>query len=283
MYQETITCSSPLNLVCKSPNKHNSIFVSVEPLPLPFQNLLSNSDISWNQFNVDEKMTFMAEYKSYWNEPIVPQQIWCFGGNVGRNALCDRVLGVAYMSEIKDYVTNGFQWVSGQGPLCEEPLTGVQFWINDVILHADAIHRGAGQLISTARRVANSAILNARPTINEPMYEWSIVCTTNSVAKLLEAIETHHGRVIDNGLSVGSMITIKAIISVSHSIGFDLLISTMTKNGLIDVFATPKLSHWESMNGENMYLEHDSVGDIIRELRIQKGLSEWIPSRDAFK
>jgi translation elongation factor EF-G len=56
------------------------------------------------------------------------------------------------LNEIKDSVTAAFAWVSKEGVLCEEPLQGVRINLHAASLHADAIHRGGGQIIPTARR-----------------------------------------------------------------------------------------------------------------------------------
>lgn len=49
-------------------------------------------------------------------------------------------------------------------------MRGVRFNIHDVTLHADAIHRGGGQIIPTARRVLYASVLTAEPCILEPVY-----------------------------------------------------------------------------------------------------------------
>ena len=64
-----------------------------------------------------------------------------------------------------------------QGVLCEENMRGIRFNIHDVTLHADAIHRGGGQIIPTARRVFYACQLTAKPTLMEPVYQVEIqVC-----------------------------------------------------------------------------------------------------------
>jgi len=45
--------------------------------------------------------------------------------------------------------------------MTEENMRGVRFNVMDVALHADAIHRGGGQIIPTARRVYYAAMLTA--------------------------------------------------------------------------------------------------------------------------
>ena len=57
-----------------------------------------------------------------------------------------------------------------QGVLCEENCRGMRFNILDVTLHADAIHRGGGQIIPTTRRVLYACMLTAEPRILEPVY-----------------------------------------------------------------------------------------------------------------
>ena len=40
----------------------------------------------------------------------------------------------------------------------------------DVVMHADAIHRGGGQIIPTCRRVLYACQLTAQPRLCEPVY-----------------------------------------------------------------------------------------------------------------
>ena len=49
-------------------------------------------------------------------------------------------------------------------------MRNIRFNIYDVTLHADAIHRGGGQIIPTARRVLYACMLTADPRIMEPVY-----------------------------------------------------------------------------------------------------------------
>jgi elongation factor 2 len=49
-------------------------------------------------------------------------------------------------------------------------MRGCVFEIHDVVMHADAIHRGGGQIIPTARRAIYAAQLTATPRLCEPVY-----------------------------------------------------------------------------------------------------------------
>ncbi len=57
-----------------------------------------------------------------------------------------------------------------QGVLCDENMRAVRFNVHDVTLHADAIHRGGGQIIPTTRRVLYACVLTASPRLMEPVY-----------------------------------------------------------------------------------------------------------------
>ena len=53
-------------------------------------------------------------------------------------------------------------------------MRGIRFNLYDVALHADAIHRGGGQIIPTARRVLYACALTAQPRLMEPVYQVEI-------------------------------------------------------------------------------------------------------------
>ena len=49
-------------------------------------------------------------------------------------------------------------------------MRAIRFDVHDVTLHTDAIHRGGGQIIPTARRVLYACELTAEPRMMEPVY-----------------------------------------------------------------------------------------------------------------
>ena len=54
--------------------------------------------------------------------------------------------------------------------MSEENMRGVVFEVCDVVMHADAIHRGGGQIIPTCRRALYASVLCAAPRLCEPVY-----------------------------------------------------------------------------------------------------------------
>ena len=53
-------------------------------------------------------------------------------------------------------------------------MRGCRFNLYDVALHADAIHRGGGQIIPTTRRVLYAAAITAGARLMEPVYQVEI-------------------------------------------------------------------------------------------------------------
>ena len=73
--------------------------------------------------------------------------------------------GVQNINEVKDSMSSAFQWSSKQGVLCEESMRGIRFNIVDCEVHADAIRRGAGQIMPTSRRLFYALELLSQPTL----------------------------------------------------------------------------------------------------------------------
>ena len=78
------------------------------------------------------------------------------------------------MNEMKDSFVAAWQWATKEGIMCDENLRGVRINIEDVTMHADAIHRGGGQIIPTARRVVYACCMTAQPRLMEPVFSVDI-------------------------------------------------------------------------------------------------------------
>jgi elongation factor 2 len=154
-YRETVTAKSSQICLSKSPNKHNRLWVTAEP----FQDGLSEAIEEGEVGPRDEpkKRARILSEKYGW-DLTEARKIWAFGPETtGPNVILDVSKGVQYLNEIKDSVVAAFQWATKEGVLCEENMRGIRFNLVDVQLHADAVHRGGGQVIPTARRVLYAA------------------------------------------------------------------------------------------------------------------------------
>ncbi len=168
LYRETITAGSSKTALSKSPNKFNRFYASAAPLDEDFTSAIEAGVISPLQEAKLRAATLREEFS--WEEKAA-QKIWAFGpGSTGPNVVVDVTRAVQFLHEIRDSFVSGFQWASAEGPLAGERLRGLRLNIEDVTLFSDAIHRGGGQIIPTARRVTFASMLLAKPILVEPKY-----------------------------------------------------------------------------------------------------------------
>merc|ERR1711990_184929 len=160
-FRETVTAESDRMCLSKSPNKHNRLYMKAKPLG---EELCGDIDDGKVSAKDDPKIRgrYLADNHDW--DIGEARKIWGFGPEgTGPNLVCDGSKGVQYLNEIKDSVVGGFQWATKEGPFAEENCRGVHWSIYDVTLHADAIHRGGGQIIPTARRVMYACMMTANP------------------------------------------------------------------------------------------------------------------------
>jgi elongation factor 2 len=74
--------------------------------------------------------------------------------DTGPNLLVNKTIGIEknYLNEVKEKFEASFNWGTKEGVMSEEAVRGMRINILDLTLHADTIHRGAGQLMPTVRR-----------------------------------------------------------------------------------------------------------------------------------
>merc|ERR1719462_506496 len=192
-YRETVSEESSMMCLSKSPNKHNRLFMKAAPLPDGLPEAIDDGEINPRD---DAKIRGRVLADKYEFDVGEARKIWCFGPDTnGPNLMIDCTKGVQYLAEIKDSVVAGFQWASKEGVLCDENMRGTRFNLYDVALHADAIHRGGGQIIPTARRVLYASMLTAEPRLMEPVYQVEIQCPESAVGGIYGVLNRRRGHV----------------------------------------------------------------------------------------
>jgi elongation factor 2 len=152
-----------------------------------------------------------------------------------------------------------------------ENMRGVRFDIHDVTLHADAIHRGGGQLIPTARRVLYAAQLTADPRLCEPVYLCEIQCPEHAMGGIYGVLTRRRGHVFEEVQRPGTpLYNIKAYLPVMESFGFTADLRSHTGG---QAFPQCVFDHWQEMNGDP-FEPTSKVGEIVAFARKRKGLSE---------
>jgi len=245
-YRETVTEESSIMCLSKSPNKHNRLFMKAVPMPDGLAEDIDDGEVSDKQ---DFKLRGRYLCDKYEYDITEARKIWCFGPDtMGPNIVIDATKGVQYLNEIKDSVIAGFQWASKEGVLCDENMRGVRFNIYDVTLHTDAIHRGGGQIIPTARRVMYASALTAEPRLMEPIYLVEIQCPENAVGGIYGVLNRRRGHVFEESQVVGTpMFHVKAYLPVNESFGFTADLRSNTGG---QAFPQCVFDHWQVMQGD---------------------------------
>jgi elongation factor 2 len=275
-FRETVTTESDIMCLSKSPNKHNRLYCKAVPLADGLADIIDNGDLGPRD---DPKVRGKRLAEEFGWDPTEARKIWAFGPNTnGPNVLVDVTKGVQYLNEIKDSCVAGLQWVSKEGVLTGENMRGIRFNIYDVVLHADAIHRGGGQVIPTARRVFYAAQLTAEPRIMEPIFLVEIQCPQTVVGGIYAVMNKRRGQIIEETQRPGTpLCTVKAYLPVAESFGFTADLRSNTGG---QAFPQCVFDHWKVLQ-ENPF-EKTKANELVLATRKRKGLAEEIPPLDRF-
>jgi elongation factor 2 len=217
-YKETVMEKSSMVCLAKSPNKHNRVYATAEPM----SDDLTKEIEAGNLGPRDEAKARVRKLvdKFGW-DAVEAKKMWVFGpDNAGPNILVDTTKAAQYLNEVRDSLESAFQWVTKEAVLTEEAMRGIRYNILDVTLHSDAIHRGGGQVIPTARRVYYAAELTASPRLQEPVYIVDITCPSDAVGGVYSCLAQRRGIVINEEPMSGTPLSIvKCYLPVAESFG----------------------------------------------------------------
>jgi elongation factor 2 len=270
-YRETVGGNSSQTCLAKSPNKHNRIYMVAEPLDEDLSKAIEDGPAG-PKADAKERAKLFRE-KFDWDENAA-RKIWAWGPETeGANVVVDQTQAVQYMNEIKEHVNSAFQWTTKEGPLCEENMRGIRFNIMDVTLHADSIHRGAGQIMPPTRRVCFAAEMVSQPTLQEPMFLVEITCPQDAMSGVYNCMQPRRGQVFEENPREGTpLLQVKAYLPVSESFGFVAALRQQTSG---QAFPQCVFDHWENLPGNAM--EAGKIQDLILACRKRKNLKVEMP------
>jgi len=207
------------------------------------------------------------------------KKIWCFGPEtVGPNLVVDQTKGIQYLNEIKDSVVSAFQVATKEGVLCDENMRGIRFNILDVTLHTDAIHRGGGQIIPTARRCFLGSEYTAEPRLLEPVFLVDILCPDEVMGNIHGVMSRRRGHVFNADQRIGTpMYNVKCFLPVLESFGF---VADLRQHTGGKAFAQCVFDHWQVLG--NSPFKDGIARTAALKTRKRKGLQEDFPPLDRF-
>jgi elongation factor 2 len=276
-YRETVLEESKISCLAKSPNKHNRLLMKACPLTEEVADEIDSGKISAKQ-DATERGRYLVKEHGW--DITEAKSIWCFGPeSTGPNMVVDVTKGVQYLNEIKDSVVTAFQWATNEGVLCSENMRGVRINLEDVSLHADAIHRGSGQIMGTARRCFYACCLTASPAILEPVYLVEIQGPDCALGGIYSTLNRKRGVVKSEERMGGTPIcVVKAYLPVNESFGFTTDLRAKTGG---QAFPQCVFDHWQQYPG-NPLDPSSKPGQVVLEIRKRKGLSPEVPPLDKY-
>ena len=266
-FRETVTATSNHVVMSKSPNKHNRLYLQARPLEEGLAEAIDDGKVGPRD---DPKIRSKILSEEFGWDKEMAKKIWAFGPDTtGPNMLTDITKGVQYLNEIKDSSVAAFQWATKEGVLAEENMRGVAFEVCDVVLHADAIHRGGGQIIPTARRAMYAAELTAEPRLCEPVYLVEIQCPETAIGGVYNVLNQKRGEVFESIQRPGTPIfNMKAYLPVIESFGFDSTLRAATAG---QAFPQCVFDHWEVMQADPLTVG-SQAHTLVLDIRKRKGL-----------
>ncbi|QQP39437.1 Uncharacterized protein FKW44_020322 [Caligus rogercresseyi] len=252
----------------ETPDKQSTIRMRSVPLPIDVIKLLENvvnpsyinSSTTIAEFCKEIDALFEADTLSK-EFGLSSNKIWSIGPKKSpTNLLFVAQDGVSFMEGLsggsalhKSYSSsflNGFQMASGAGPLCDEPMRGVGFIVEEWRFapeedspHSLSYGPLSGQIISTTKEACRSAFQAQPMRLMAGMYTCDIHVKAEVLGKMYAVLGKRHGKVVKESMIEGSStFVVTANLPVVESMDFCNVIRKQT-SGL----AMPQLvfSHWE--------------------------------------
>lgn len=189
-YRETIKGSCE-PIMSKSPNRHNKIFMKVEPLEPKIGELIRSGEISDMK---DKKVVAELLKAEGWTTDDT-KRVMAFDsrGNVMLNA----TKGVQFIGESTDSIVSGFTEVMKEGPIAKEQMRDLKFSFTHFVPHEDTAHRGLSQLGPASRRACMGAVLMAQPILLEPILAIEVRVPQELVGNVAQVLSGKRGKVLD--------------------------------------------------------------------------------------
>ncbi|MCC6061347.1 MAG: elongation factor EF-2 [Desulfurococcales archaeon] len=266
IYRETIRGSSPV-LEGKSPNKHNRLYISVEPLNEETIRLIATGEVSEDQ-DPRERAKILRD-KAGWDYDEA-RRIWAIDENI--NVFIDRTSGIQYLREVRDTIIQGFRLAMREGPLAMEPVRGVKVILHDAVIHEDPAHRGPAQLYPATRNPIYAGMLMSKPTLLEPIQKVDIKIPIDYMGEVTAILTRKRGRILEVHELYGNWIRIISEIPIAESMDLAQQLRGATSGRAL----------WGTEFSRWMPVPENMLPELIATIRTRKGLKPEPPKPDDF-
>jgi elongation factor 2 len=228
-----------------SPNQQNKFTLQVEPLTKKTANLLKESTIQ----SVEGVLAVDAHENVLVN---------CTGKN-------------EQLREVFDFVISGFTFACNAGPLCGEPMRGVQVNLLGIQLSENAEQCNPVELMRGMGKAVFGSFLTAEPVLVEPVYKTVISAPTELAGACSRIISSRRGK-ISAFEQKGAFTILTSHIPVAGTFGLSAELRS----------ATSGRAFWQSLFDRWEKMPEKLEAKTIKELRKRKGLPAAVPRAERF-
>jgi len=263
-YRETVrTPAGPV--MSRSPNRHNKIFIKVEPLAPDVVELIRNGTLNEN---VDKKGIQKILRDRGWDSDEARSVVAIDDRG---NMMTETTKGVQFLQESMASIRSGFEDIMKNGPLAYEFCRGVKVTLTNYVPHEDPAHRTYAQLMPASRRAILGSMLNANPTLLEPVLGIEVKGPTELIGAVTGVISGKRGKLV-NIDQREVMTVIEGEIPAAET--FDL--SEVMRG------ATAGKAVWNTHFKLWQAVPTNMLGPLVTEIRKRKGLSPEPPNPSEF-
>lgn len=261
VYRETVLKKSP-EQHGRSPNKHNDIFLTVEPLEdAIFQAIVEGK---FSEGRKKDSKDIWQELAELGMEKEAAKKVRDIHHG---NMFVDGTKGIQHLDEVIELILDGFEQVMKNGPLCKEPCTKVKVTLTDLKLHEDAVHRGPAQMYPAVRNPIYRGILEGGAGLLEPKQNLYIQTPSTFMGGAMRDIQSKRGIILDMRQE-GEQSFIDAKVPVAEMFGFSGTIRSATEGNVI----------WSTENAGFEPVPREMQNDQVNSIRKRKGLDPRAPT-----
>ena len=258
VYRETVSKASPES-EGRSPNKHNSFFMKVEPLEDNVYKAIREGEIPEGRIKKKNEDLFNKLNALGWSGDTIRDIRDIYKGSV----LLDETSGEVHIGEVIEMILDAFEFVMDSGPLAREPCNKLKLTLVDIKLHEDAIHRGPAQVYPAVRDAIKEAMIKAGATMLEPLQIHKIEVPDKFLGAITKLISSKRGQLI-NVTQEGSQAEVEAKIPVAEMIGWSSDLRSATEGRGVSSIMDQLFEK----------VPNEMQQNIIKRIRERKGLAE---------
>ncbi|EGN98032.1 hypothetical protein SERLA73DRAFT_169116 [Serpula lacrymans var. lacrymans S7.3] len=189
------------------------------------------------------------------------------------------------------HLETGFQLATFQGPLCAEPMEGLAYFVESLVVDEEGVGKEIvqnritqvnGSVISAVRDACRNGLLDWSPRLMLAMYSCDIQASTDVLGKVYGVVARRRGRIVAEEMKEGTtFFNVSALLPVVESFGFADDIRKRTSGA-----ASPQLifSGYELLDQDPFWVptteeELEDLGEKADRSNVAKGYVDSVRER----